>query len=144
MGRAASTIAKGGISIASSQGGGASGDSPSPGLGHIGGPEAESPSDSASPEGDGTGLDYDWAGIEGVRAHPDGAVNEGKTLQGEKSGGLSQAEEEFDKATKGNGGEIGNGKKRGTGPNGEVIVLNPEATSGTPTIYVDSNKIRYK
>jgi hypothetical protein len=71
-------------------------------------------------------------------------VNEGKTLQGEKAGGLPEAEKDFEEATGGNNWDIGSGGKRGTGANGEVIVLRPESGSGQPTIYVDGNKLRYK
>jgi RHS repeat-associated protein len=91
-----------------------------------------------------------WAGIEGVSPHPDGPVQGGNKQQGIKPGGSQQAEEDFDAATGGQSYPIGDGKRRGTGPNGENIIYDPESTGGPsgtdggiPTIHVDGNKLRY-
>jgi RHS repeat-associated protein len=91
-----------------------------------------------------------WAGIPGVLPHPDGPASGGRKQQGIKEGGREQAEEDFEAATGGVYGEIGEGRLRGTGPNGENIIFNPQSTGGSgrldggiPTIYVDGGEIRY-
>ena len=115
---------------------------PGPGPGESGDPPVEGAS---------SGLNGpNWAGIPGVQPHPDGVVGGGKKEQGIKEGGRAQAEEDFEAATGGIYEEIGGGRLRGTGPNGENIIFNPESTGGSgrldggiTTIYVDGGAIRY-
>ena len=83
------------------------------------------------------GPRFPTAGIEGVEPHPDGDAAEGGKPQGQKKGGLNQAGDDFNKATGGKSIDLGNGGRRGRGPNGENVIIKPES-SGTP-----GNPIRY-
>jgi RHS repeat-associated protein len=110
-----------------------------------------SEADGDEPAGEGGSSSPPWAGIRDVAPHPDGPVQGGSKEQGIKEGGAEQAEKDFEEATGGEWQPIGDGKLRGTGPNGENIVYNPSSTGGPsktdggfPTIYVDGNKIRYR
>ncbi len=64
---------------------------------------------------------------------------------------LSQAKADFENAVGGQYTTLPNGNLRGTGPNGENVIFNPQSTGGLnpnvvgpPTIYVNGAAIRYE
>ncbi len=89
-------------------------------------------------------------GISGIRPHPDGPAAGGRKPQYQGDGGLDQARSDFETAVGGEFTELPNGNLRGTGPNGENIIFNPQSAgglnpnaTGSPTIYISGSAIRY-
>ncbi|WP_246100919.1 hypothetical protein [Palleronia caenipelagi] len=92
----------------------------------------------------------DVGGIKGVRTHQDGPAAGGRKPQYHADGGLDRAKADFESAVGGQYTTLPNGNLRGTGPNGENIIFNPQSSgglnpnvTGPPTIYVDGAAIRY-
>lgn len=89
-------------------------------------------------------------GIAGVRPHPDGPAAGGRKPQFQADGGIDQARIDFETSVGGDYTTLANGNLRGTGPNGENMIFNPQSSgglnpdvAGPPTIYVNGSAIRY-